>query len=311
MKSLRATTLAALALSFLALASCGHSSDQPLVTLDTAGVSALRDHAGGGLTAAELPPPGATRDNILKVQATTPGPEGFSFAYLGDSRNSSPFSSNGNETYSKVIKLVNQAGVSFALHGGDFTFDNLGTHWRKVVELNKSYKVPLITVIGNHETLLGRSFYEENFTPPNKRTGLDDYSFDYGGARFIALDDANSTITQGQFAWLKDQLQTNLTKIVITHEPPILGEWKVHAIEDQKASSRLLSILDSNNVSLVLLSHIHYFDDSVRRGNTQYILSGGAGAPMDDEDLAKDGNHIVKITIVPGQAPTWQKLRLK
>ena len=127
----------------------------------------------------------------------------------------------------------------------------------------------------------------------------------------FALDDANSTITSGQFTWLKKQLQTDLIKIVITHEPPLLGDWHKHGIEDKAASARLLSILDSSNVSLVLLSHIHDFDDTVRRGTTQYIVSGGAGAPMDDDDFAKVGNHFVKIRVVPGQAPAFELVRVK
>ena len=75
-----------------------------------------------------LPPNGMTRDSILKIQASPPGAQGFTFVYLGDSRDSSPFSSDGDTIYRHVIDVVNQQGGRFAIHGGDFTFDNMQGH---------------------------------------------------------------------------------------------------------------------------------------------------------------------------------------
>ena len=124
--------------------------------------------------------------------------------------------------------------------------------------------------------------------------------------RFIALDNANLTITANQFTWLQQQLNTDQIKIVIAHAPPRLGNWQVHCMKDDQASKRLLQILDGARVNLVLLSHIHLFDDSVRRGNTQYILSGGAGAPLSPYNFGNASYHVVSIQVTPAGTVTYQ-----
>lgn len=248
----------------------------------------------------ELPTAGSTRDAILQIQEVPPAPDGFSFVFMGDSRNSSPIAKDGDATYRRTIDAINQSGARFAIHGGDFTFDNLTYHWNNVQKIHKKLRMPLLTVIGNHDTIAGRTFYESNFAAPSSHTGLDDYSFDYGGVRFISLDNANLTVTARQFDWLQEQLRTDLARIVLIHAPPSLGHWKVHGMKDTVTSARLVQILDQGHVSMVLISHIHAFDDSVRRGDTQYIVSGGAGAPPHDFGFGQPVHHLVLIQVQTG-----------
>lgn len=254
----------------------------------------------------ELPASGSTRDSILKVQAIPPAREGFSLVFMGDSRNSTPFTDGGEENYLRTIEAVNRLGALFVIHGGDFTFDNLQRHWRRVLDIQKNLTIPLMTVVGNHDALFGRSFFEGNFVAPNANTGLDDYSFDYGGVRFIALDNANATITPAQLTWFQEQLQTGLVKIVIAHHPPRLGNWTNHSLNDAKASTQWVQLLDQARVSMVLLSHIHLFDDSTRRGSTQYIVSGGAGAPLSPANFGISTRHVVLIRVEPGAKLTYR-----
>lgn len=259
---------------------------------------------------------GKTRENYLKIK-NVPFTGKFQFVFMGDNRNSSPFSNNGNEVYERMIEKINKLTTKplFAVNGGDFTFDGLERHWKKFAEMNAKFTMPLLTIVGNHDidplyigTGKGRSYYEEHYTPPNPQTGLDDYSFDYGNTRFIVLDDADYTITDKQFGWLTNQMRTNLGhKIVMTHIPPAYGVWE-HPLNDKEISKRFMNICEANKVELVLLCHIHLFDDSVKRNQTQYIISGGVGAPLVDSTYGNAIYHFLIVTI--GDNVKYQMLPL-
>lgn len=315
MSTMRHARLAAgigVCLAMLAAAGCGGGAS-PALKLD-AGTGFVSAAASAPAPGQELPPSGSVRDAILKIQANPAG-NGFTFVFMGDSRNKSPFGNEphadaegaGDEAYRKVVKAVNKLGASFAIHGGDFTFDNRKGKWQDVLAINKDLAVPLVTVIGNHETIFSRSFYEENFAAPNPGTGLGDFSFEHGGVRFIGLDNANLTITDQQFAWLAKQLDTPLRKVLLTHAPPKLGNWADHAMKGGAVSERFLKAMDTAQVDMVLLSHIHLYDD-VKRGNTRYIVSGGAGAPFSKLNFGTKVHHAVLIQVPANGALTHRMI---
>jgi len=269
-------------------------------------------------TSSVLTPPlgGMTRVNYLKIK-NVPFNGEFQFVFMGDNRNSSPFTTGGNEVYERLIDKINKLNPKplFVVNGGDFTFDCLNSHWEKFAEMNAKFTLPLLTIVGNHDidplhigAGKGRSYYEEHYMPPNPQTGLDDYSFDYGNTRFIALDTADYTITDKQFGWLNMQMKTDLAhKIVMTHIPPAYGDW-AHPLKDKDGdvdnplndtniSNRFMNICETNKVELVLLCHVHIFDDSVKRKDTQYIISGGAGAPLIESPHGNSIYHFLLVTI--------------
>src|SRR5438477_12386474 len=118
----------ALSLWLFAALSCGMAQEQtPSVDLQAAAdVTELGHVKPAAPCAQDLPPGGSNRDNILKLQAVPVGAEGFSFVYLGDSRNSSPGADDGDRTYARIIPAANKLAPRFVIHGGDFTIDNSG-----------------------------------------------------------------------------------------------------------------------------------------------------------------------------------------
>lgn len=239
---------------------------------------------------------GNTATNLKKI-ASKPYGGHIRFVLMGDNRNSSPFSTGANKIYSQVIDQVNQIKPDFAINLGDFTFDNLQVHWKAFEKITAKVQVPYLTVIGNHDALFGRSYYEGSYTPPNAETGLDDYSFDYGNTRFIMLDTANYTYTDRQFVWLEKMLQTNLKKIVFTHSPPHYGVWDHNLSPSTELSKRFMGLMEQYRVDSVFLGHIHLYDQRQING-VNYLVSGGAGAPLDKKpSYGQSLYHIVMVDV--------------
>lgn len=246
---------------------------------------------------------GNTATNLRRIQQK-PYNGTVRFVVMGDNRNSSPFSHGGDKIYAKVIEKVNQLQPDFAVNLGDFTFDNLAPHWRDFERITSNVKTPYLTVVGNHDILFGRSYYESSYTPPNPETGLDDYAFDYGNTRFIALDTANFTVTDRQFTWLERQMQTPFKKVVFTHTPPRHGVWEHKLSPSPEVSKRFLELNQKYQVEHVFLGHIHLFDQRQVNG-IKYIVSGGGGAPMDQgRDYGQNIYHVILVEIKDGQLTT-------
>lgn len=239
---------------------------------------------------------GNTNSNLKRILAK-PYTGTIRFVLMGDNRNSSPFSTGGNKIYSQVIDQVNQLKPDFAVNLGDFTFDNVQAHWKTFEQITGNVQVPYLTVIGNHDALFGRSYYEAGYTSPNAETGLDDYTFDYGNTRFIVLDTANYTYTERQFKWLEQQLQTPLKKIVMTHTPPRFGVWNHNLSPSAELSKRWMALIEKYKVDQVFLGHIHLYDQRQING-VNYLVTGGAGAPLDKKpSYGQSLYHVVMVEV--------------
>lgn len=246
---------------------------------------------------------GNTDSNIRKIKAK-PYNGKISFVLLGDNRNSTPFSSGGNKIYQKVIDTVNEINPDFAINLGDFTFDALRPHWKTFESITSASRVPYLTVVGNHDILFGRSYYESRYTAPNPETGLDDYSFDYGDSRFIIMDSANYSFTDRQFDWMEKQMQTPLKKLVFSHTPPSYGVWKHKLAPSPEVSRRWMELNKKYQVNHVFLGHIHLYDKQNFEG-VDYIVSGGAGSPLSHSaGFGQQIYHVVLVEIENGQVRT-------
>lgn len=275
--------------SALLLTSCFQNRG-PLPSQNASNVSAQN------VQAAAQPVFGNTLTNIKKIQSK-PYNGTLRFVMLGDNRNSNPFSTGGNKIYKKVIDQINQLNPDFAINLGDFTFDALKPHWRTFEKITSASRVPYLTVVGNHDIIFGRSYYESNYTQPNAETGLDDYSFDYGNARFIALDTANYTYTDRQLVWLEKQLNTPLKKFVFTHTPPRYGVWNHKLAPSPEASARFMKLMETYKPDFVLMGHVHLYDQRKVNG-VNYMVSGGAGAPLErGKGFGQSVYHVAMIEV--------------
>lgn len=241
-------------------------------------------------------PFGNTAANITRLKQKPYGGS-IRFVILGDNRNSSPVSGGGNKIYQKTLQQINEWQPDFVFNLGDFTFDSFAGHWKTFEKITATIQFPYLTVVGNHDILLGRNYYESRYTPPNPETGLDDYSFDYGNSRFIIMDSANYNFTERQFQWMDKMTQTPLKKFVLTHTPPKYKEWDHKLAPSPEVTARWMALNDKNQVDYVLLGHIHLFDSKLVN-KTTYIVSGGAGAPLDkNKPYGQSLHHYVTLEV--------------
>jgi len=224
----------------------------------------------------------------------------FSFAVMGDNR-------NGDEVFQSIIKELPKTDVKFAINNGDIVFLGLWWEFKNYLTMIKESKVPIISVIGNHEI----SFFsgKNNF---KKYIGKTNFSFSYANSYFISIDNTKK-FKKKQFKWLEKELQKSKKykhRFVFLHIPlydPRKGDMKKgHSMKELKTAKQLNDIFDKYNVSMVFASHIHSLYNGYWQ-KTPFIITGGAGAPKRWDNgfhhfvvvhVNKDKFHIriVKIT---------------
>ncbi|MEW6201106.1 MAG: hypothetical protein AB1546_03970, partial [bacterium] len=97
-----------------------------------------------------------------------------------------------------------------------------------------------------------------------------------GGARFIILDNCSAEyqLTDEQMKWLEDALKTDLIKFVFMHAPPSTHLWTDGF---GKNSENFMELVEKYEVKKVYFGHDHAYD-KLRRGKTDYIMTGCGGA---------------------------------
>ena len=210
----------------------------------------------------------------------------FTFAVLGDNRGDE--SGEQPAAFRQILRAVNKAGPAFAVNTGDMIYGRTTNesvareHWRLYHSAAAQLKVPLFHIPGNHDiwSPTSATLYAEMLGPSY-------YSFDYGRARFIALDceTESSRLGTKQFEWLRQQLETASSRIafVFLHRPlfPVDGAIGSSMDADPKAREQLhqLFVQHRRTIKGVFLGHEHLYHFHERDG-VPYYITGGGGAPL-------------------------------
>jgi len=236
-------------------------------------------------------------EKMLQQIKTLKGENSFSFVVMGDNR-------DGDNVLKKIITNNNKSDVKFLINNGDLVPDGYEGQFDNYLKIIQTSQKPIISVIGNHEIPWydGKTNYEKTF-------GKVDFSFVFGNSYFIILDSSAKKISKKQFAWLKNQLklsQNYTNRFVFTHVPLYdPREGKHHCLKKKKNAKKLNNLLDKYNITMIFCSHIHSF----YRGfwhNTPYIISGGAGAPLNKKGFY----HYIKV-IVNGNDVKYKIVKIK
>lgn len=180
---------------------------------------------------------------------------------------------------------------SYSYQIPDFTVDYLTP--ATVAHFNK----PVLFVIGNHE-IIGdpkESIYQSIFGSPAY------YSFTENNSYFIIIDNANGSINETQLKWLTTQLnqsQKYKYRFVFMHIPLHTpnGENE-HGMDTAGlgGADSLEKLFDNYNVTMIFASHIHSYYTGYW-GKTPYIISGGAGAPPENNQPPNHQYILVNVT---------------
>ena len=210
------------------------------------------------------------------VNGSTP----FAFAVFGDSRTTP-------EQSAAIGRQMASHHPHFLLHSGDLVSQgSVYEQWEQQFfsPLGETLtRIPIFPVLGNHEQN-SEHFY--NFFPSGCW-----YSFDYGNARFIALDTnaASGGFEPGteQYGWLEQTLKETdaMWRIVWFHHPPHSSGNHGGSVAQREAFAPLF---EKYKVDMVFNGHDHIYERSfpmqanrrVDESGVIYVVTGGGGAPL-------------------------------
>jgi len=197
------------------------------------------------------------------------------------------------------LDLEQSSSESIVLTTGDMVYDGSEEEYWDYEWFNPNFKyiqkllanLPYLNTIGNH---LGNGYLFQKYYPyPMITTNRFYYSFDYGPAHFIILDQYTS-YSQGstQYEWLvNDLLATNKKwKFMFLHEPG----WSAGGHSNSKKVQNIIQPLCKQyDIQFVFSGHNHYYSRAVVNG-IYHITTAGGGAPLYSPDENKP--NIVKIS---------------
>jgi len=222
---------------------------------------------------------------------------GFRFMAFGDS------GSGGNAQY-ELAEIMTRQKCDLIIHTGDLIYPSgaAGDYPRKFYDPNAKLiaTTPFMPSLGNHDCATGKGapLLEQFELPENGPAGLEaerNYWFDYGDARFVALDTNRSNELgvisfedmKGKVApWLRQVLSDTDArwKFVFFHHPPYTGS--THDAGGQAfVKDAFSAIFDETGVDMVLCGHNHLYertapikgDQVVGEGEGPVYITTGAG----------------------------------
>lgn len=188
----------------------------------------------------------------------------YSFVVTGDNR-------EGDGIFEQILQQAAYYRPRFMLHTGDFVASGQYRQYLGFMRYVQRAAFPVITALGNHDIIAqGRKWYQRYF-------GLSYFAFTYGPDRFMVLDNANGSLSDGQLHWLEGELKKPARyRFIAMHMPPQNIIW-FHAFD--QGARKLMTLASKYHVNYVFAGHIHVYDRMEYQG-VVYIVSGSAGAPM-------------------------------
>jgi hypothetical protein len=239
--------------------------------------------------------------------------EPFRFAVTGDSRNEPSI-------WAQVQQAISQKGVDFELFSGDFVVIGAAQpEWNGFFEAKTGSfaaqdflaKTPFMPVNGNHDALsinyVAQFALPQELSPEEKAQGEEWWSFDYGNAHFIGLNDTPDATALGsaQKSWLEADLAKIDRKktpwVFAMHHRPSYSCGGSHG-SDLNLRAQWQPLFDKYKVDMVFTGHDHLYERSkpirglmgsdgivaeagtngapVKESGTVFVVAAGAGAPL-------------------------------
>jgi len=279
-------------------------------------------------------------------------PEIWRFAVTGDSRNEPAI-------FAETQVRVQEAGVDMQVFSGDAVVlgPNQG-EWDALFEATSGgtsvqdvlAHIPFMVANGNHDGLavnyLAQFALPQQVSEKERGEGEEWYSFDYGNAHFVVLNDTSTIelINNEERAWLRADLmavdRAVTPWIFVVHHKPMYTSATAHD-PDVSLRASWQPIYDEFGVDFVFNGHNHNYERSLPiRGfasgttegqvqpaaangipqaanGTVYVVAAGAGAPLYGVDGASTGYTVLAestrnyvIVEIEGKAMRYKAFRL-
>lgn len=226
----------------------------------------------------------------------------FSFFVFGDS-------GSGEASQYRLAGVMARHKVDLVLHTGDLVYrkGELRDYPRK---FHRPYRellasIPFYPVLGNHDirTDNGNPFLDTFSLPTNGPPSIGGercYWFDYGDARFAAIDSTLSTqeLAGAVAPWLKESLQSSPLqwKFVFLHHAPWAGGSRPL---DAKIRDTLVPAIEAGRADVVFCGHNHLYERThpllggqVSPTNGVLYITSAAGGKSLHEEKHGSAPHI-------------------
>lgn len=188
---------------------------------------------------------------------------------------------------------------TFAFFVGDMvTFGADESSWDNEIfrQANTSLRkmmasLPVLSCVGNHELFYNDyKNIDKNFTLFKKYFSYpfikDTYwSFDYGPAHFVIVDQYSQGLETKQLEWISKDLEYTKKpwKLICLHEPGwSAGGDEMHQ-NNEEVQKRIQPILEKQQVTAVFAGNNHYYARALVNG-VYHITTAGGGAPLYDPE---------------------------
>jgi len=210
-------------------------------------------------------------------------PDAFDFVVTGDTHSNRQLVYQ-TDLFKQMIQEWNLLQPALVMEVGDLVIggsaDNVPPQWDLFAQTIAACRVPYFSAPGNHDIsdALSERLWQERMGPTY-------YAFSYGNTRFLVLDseevDALDQISETQFAWLKQELETTTaTNILLFLHQPYFTSYDDPGKTDEAMAGRWKRMADlfrGHPVRAVFAGHEHgYRDFGVRDGVHYVICAGGA-----------------------------------
>lgn len=215
----------------------------------------------------------------------------------GDSR-------TNHDDHSRVVSAILRKDPEVVFHTGDLVTDGtIPGQWEIFDEITSELRseAEFFPALGNHEK--DSDLYFDRFELPNNERW---YSVNRSGVHFIILDSC-SGIQEGseQYIWLESDLSEAADSFsfiaAIFHHPPF--STGPHTEDEMGLRETIVPLLEKYDVDIVFSGHDHSYERSLYNG-IYYIVSGGGGAPMYDQEkesrysqVFRKVNHFCEISV--------------
>lgn len=212
----------------------------------------------------------------------TPSPDynTYHFGILGDNR-------THPDRFATIAKKLASHKCDLVIHSGDIMSDGANRQewydqWFTPAAPLLRYS-PVFVAWGNHEKPYDPKSWLHYYYPTRSQINNRGYfTYRYGPVQFIHLN-TYEPYTPGsqQYTWLDTVLAENDADftICVMHVSPISGSAHARDGDVINIRKQLLPLILRYDVDLLVTGHDHTYDRSVVN-NTQFLVAGGAGAPL-------------------------------
>lgn len=214
----------------------------------------------------------------------------FTFVIVGDTRSTG--------TFKGLAEGINEAHPAFVVNLGDWVDDGTPARHAHFRLESSKYTItsPFFFVPGNHDVdpqYFPLDQFEATYGPSN-------FSFVYNNCIFIFISHLDTRFSnQSSLDYLRSMNSEILggykKRFVFMHIPPAISpDFKARRTDDEQEFVRLFEEL---HMDYVMAGDFHGYNRT-RRGNVEYIITGGGGARL-HESQGRQFHHAIALTVGP------------